>query len=157
MASKYKDPATVTCPECAARSSRRVADLLALQATCPNCGSSLTQVGLSMRRGLDEWATFVATIVMSFRLEERLGTKFDENEIYGVKTLRDLASIVGTRLDQKGDVASRSIELTRWAVSELASDPLWRSHRSLLGEAPDPLDVDAPLLDVLDPGRWNRP
>src|SRR5262245_14326907 len=97
---KYKDPASVTCPECAARSSQRVANLLALKATCLNCGSSLTQTGLSMRSGLDEWATFVAAIMMMLRLEDRLGTTFNDDDVYRVKSLRDLADVVATRLER---------------------------------------------------------
>lgn len=155
MASKYKDPATVTCAECAARSSQRVADLLALKATCPNCHGSLMQVDLNMRNGLDEWATFVAAMLMTLRLEERLETKFTDDEVYRVKALRDLTAIVAARLDSTGGAASPSIELTTWAAGHLAQEPLWRGRPCRSAADAGPPDLDAPLLDVLDPDRWN--
>lgn len=108
-----------------------------------------------MRRALDEWATFVAALIMLLRLEDRLGTKFNDDEAYGVKSLRDLANIVAARLEQRDEAAPRSVELTTWAVGELAESPFWGSRpgrRLMAGTSP--LDFDAPLLDVLDPGRW---
>jgi hypothetical protein len=155
MPSKYKDPASVTCPESAARSSQRVANLLALRATCPNCGNSLMQIGLSMRNGLDEWATYVAILLMTIRLEDRLEMRFTDDEVDGVKTLRDFATIVASHLGNKDEATSRSVELTRWAAGELAEDPFWAGRRPTVGT--DQLDFDVPLLDALEPDRWKGP
>jgi len=109
-----------------------------------------------MRDGLDEWATFVAAMLMMLRLEERLSTKFTEDQFHGVKTLRDLSAIVAARLERTGETASRSVELTTWAVGELAQEPLWGSRPCRFADDSSPLDFDGPLLDALDPGRWDR-
>ena len=152
---KYKDPAPVTCPKCTARSSHRVANLLALIAGCPNCGTALIQTGMKMRRGLDEWATFIAAICMTSRLEEKLGTKFSDDDVYGMKRLRDLARMIARESKLHADAESQSMELTQWAVFELARDSWWRPRgRGRPADCSDPLDLDAPLLDVIDPERW---
>jgi hypothetical protein len=35
---------------------------------------------MKMREGLDEWSTFVAAILMLLRLEERVGTRFGDDD-----------------------------------------------------------------------------
>ena len=52
VASKYKDPATIICPKCAARSFHRVADLLALKAVCPSCAAPLVEAGVASSQTL---------------------------------------------------------------------------------------------------------
>jgi uncharacterized paraquat-inducible protein A len=153
---KYKDPALISCPECGEQSSQRVADLLALTAFCPRCLGGLVQAGRRMRDGLDEGATFVASMAMAFRLESRLSTSFTDDEVFGVKTLRDLAALITTRLDPTDERMSRAIELVAWSVAELAYDACWQPRGK--GRTPTehgPLNLDAPLLDVLDPHRWD--
>lgn len=157
MPSKYKDPATITCPKCSARSSHRVAELLGLKAGCPSCATPLVKAGLDMRRGLDEWSMFVAAFSMLQCLKERLGASFTDDDAMRVKTLRHLTSLIAERLEQAGDVASQSIELTTWAVAELKRAFLWQPRGPGRQTYDKPLDLDAPLLAVLDPGRWDHP
>jgi hypothetical protein len=118
---------------------------------------ALVQAGMAMRKGLDEWATFVAAMLMTHRLEERMSTEFPEDDLYQLKTLRDLARMIAGSSKLFGDAGSQSIELTTWAVSELAKDSWWQLRgRGRDADCNDPLDLDAPLLDVLDPGRWDQ-
>src|SRR5262249_44481676 len=117
----------------------------------------LVQAGMAMRKGLDEWATFVAALLMTHRLEEQMGTKFPDDDVYRLKTLRDLARMIAGSSKLLGDAGSQSIELTTWAVSELARDSMWQLRgRGRAADCNDPLDLDVPLLDVLDPGRWDQ-
>jgi hypothetical protein len=110
------------------------------------------QIGLSMRNGLDEWATYVAILLMTIRLEDLLETRFTDDEVDGVKTLRDFATVVAWQLENSDEATSRSVELTRWAAGELAEDPFWAGRRPTVGT--DRLDFDVPLLDALEPDRW---
>jgi hypothetical protein len=104
---------------------------------------------MGMHNGLDEWARFVAKLIMTERLAKHLGVHFSNDEVDGIKTFRDLSNLIAARLEETTEGSTRAIELTRWAVSELEREPLWgRASQT-------PLDFDAPLLDVLDPGRWD--
>jgi hypothetical protein len=111
-----------------------------------------------MRRGLDEWATYVAILLMTIRLEDRLGFRLTDDEVDGVKTLRDLAAIVASRMENRSEATSSSVELTTSAAGELARDPFWAGRPSRPSATANPLDFDVPLLDALEPDRWkNRP
>jgi len=105
---------------------------------------------MEMRNGLDEWARFVAKLVMTDRLAEHLSAHFSDNDVDKIKTLRDLSNLIAAHLEDTGQAPARAIELTRWAVAELEKDFLWGARASHTA-----LDFDAPLLDVLDPGRWD--
>jgi hypothetical protein len=94
-------------------------------------------------------------MVMTCHLEERLGTRFNDDEVAGIRRLRDLVNLVAEHQKRTGDAASEPHELTNWAVMRLGQDPWWQpiSH----GRRPsrdDTLDLDAQLLDALDPIRW---
>jgi hypothetical protein len=78
---KYKDPAPITCPKCGAKSQYLVADLLGLNARCSTCDEPLVQIGMEMRERLDEWASYVAKMLMQIRLEEHLGVSFGDEDI----------------------------------------------------------------------------
>jgi hypothetical protein len=105
---------------------------------------------MEMRNGLDEWATFVAKLVMTERLSEHLGVRFSETHVDGIRTLRDLSKLIEGHLGETPQAPVRAIELTQWAVIELEKDPFWGR-----AAAHTPLNFDAPLLHVLDPGRWD--
>lgn len=83
---------------------------------------ALMQVGMQMRKSLDEWSTFVAAMVMTIHLGDRLQMRFTDDDVVRVKTLRDLTNLIAERMEQTGDLASRSVELTNWAVAELVRD-----------------------------------
>jgi hypothetical protein len=109
-----------------------------------------------MRRGLDEWATYVAILLMTIRLEDRLGFRLTDDEVDGVKTLRDLAAIVASRMENRSEATSSSVELTTSAAGELARDPFWAGRPSRPSATANPLDFDVPLLDALEPDRWKK-
>jgi uncharacterized paraquat-inducible protein A len=67
--------------------------LLAFTALCPRCQSRLVQAGRRMRDGLV--ATFVASMAMAFRLEDRLSTSFTDDEVLGVRFQRALQPWLG--------------------------------------------------------------
>jgi hypothetical protein len=105
---------------------------------------------MEMRGSLDKWATFVAKLVMTQRLSEHLGVHFSDDDVDGVGTLHELSKLIEGQLKDKASASARAVELTVWAVTELEKDPLWGRAASRA-----PLDFDAPLLEVLDPGRWD--
>src|SRR5215831_4213892 len=108
---KFKDPQYVICPRCTTDSKQRVADLLALKAICPGCGDALTRTGIEMRQKLDAWASYVASISLTYYLERRLGGPFTNDEVDGVQTLRGLAALIETRLAPNDCAGSQAIEL----------------------------------------------
>jgi hypothetical protein len=111
---------------------------------------------MGMRDGLDEWATFVAAMCMTHLLEERLGMKFADDDVYRLRTLRDLASMIAEH-SKIPEAGSQSIELMTWAVSDLARDSWWKPRgRGRSADSNEQLDLDAPLLEVLDPERWDH-
>jgi hypothetical protein len=105
---------------------------------------------MEMRNGLDKWATFVAKLVMTDRLSEHLGVHFSDNDVDEIRTLRELSKMIEGHLKDAPQASARAVDLARRAVTELEKDPLWGRAASRT-----PLDFDAPLLDVLDPGRWD--
>jgi hypothetical protein len=105
---------------------------------------------MEMRNGLDKWATFVAKLVMTDRLSEHLGVHFSDHDVDEIRTLRELSKLIEGHLKDTAQAPARAVDLTQWAVAELERDPFWGRAASRT-----PLDFDAPLLDVLDPGRWD--
>ena len=154
---KFKDPAEVVCPNCSAHSVQRVADLLALGAKCPSCQNTLSERGTKMRRALDAWETYVASIWLTGCLEDRLGVRFTGDEVEAAKTLRGLVTLVETRLARNDHDDIQAAELVEWAMKQLRDDQFWqqrgphiRGRRKFAAS----LDLDAPLIDAIDPHRW---
>jgi hypothetical protein len=105
---------------------------------------------MEMRNSLDKWAAFVAKLLMTLRLSEHLGVRFSDDDVDEVRTLREFSKLIEGQLKDAAQASARAVDLTRWAVTELEKEPLWRPR-----SVTQPLDFDAPLLDVLDPGRWD--
>jgi hypothetical protein len=85
---KPKDPQIVACPHCSTTSTQRVAELLALKATCPKCSGSLADAGLKMRRAYDDWSTYVIAMELTFALEKVLDCRLDDEGLEGEDTAR---------------------------------------------------------------------
>ena len=76
---QYIDPLPVTCRGCAKKGSYRVADLLALTATCRFCSQSLEYVGLEMRSAFAENAAFFGTVEIALEVERELGVGISDS------------------------------------------------------------------------------
>jgi hypothetical protein len=140
---KFVDPFPTTCGRCLATSVQRVQDLLGLRASCPNCGASLDEVGRQMRAQCDDWGEFCTLAVIAIALEEMVGEAISDAELGGAHTLRDVARVVQSRLPPGSHREARSLELVLAAAKRVA----WLKA----------VDVrfDVPLMDAVDPNRWN--
>lgn len=148
---KFADPRSVTCPDCATRSDQRVSKLLALQAVCPQCKSSLTAIGLSMRQSLDDWSNFILPHLLACALEKQMGRKFEEEELGQVKTLHDLAIVVERRLPPDGTSTSQAMSMVKSATEQIRRE--WSIANN--GGREDALNLDVPLIDAISPHRWH--
>jgi len=92
-------------------------------------------------------------------LEGRLGGLLTGEELRQVKTLRGFAALVETRLAPNDSAGSQAIELDRSAMEQLYSDPMWEQRGPHLGgprARPASLEFDMPLIDAIDPRRWDQ-
>src|SRR4029453_16196374 len=135
------------CPHCSTTSTQRVAELLALKATCPKCSGSLADTGLKMRCAYDDWSTYLIAIELTFVLEKALDCRFGDEGLEEVKTLRDLISFVGpTREAAATKAMAEAVQLVR-------RDGMF----SNVYTGPDPdavLNLDDRLVEVFMPNRW---
>jgi hypothetical protein len=142
---RFLDPMPVTCPTCAAESAQRVADLLALQATCPRCSTEMNDIGLRMRASMDDWSAFCAWARISMEVEDRLGVSMDDGAVLKAKlqsaslTLGDLADLVRRYLPS--EVRSKEIVL--------------EAARTLWGKDVGAAALELPILEAMHPTRWN--
>jgi hypothetical protein len=74
-----------------------------------------------------------------------LGGLLTEDEISRVKTLRGFAALVATRLAPNDSAGSQAIELVKWTMEQLFS-----------GFAAASLNLDVPLIDAINPRRWDQ-
>jgi hypothetical protein len=84
---------------------------------------------------------------------------FTNDEIDQVKTLRDLAALVETRLAPNDRASSQAIELIEWAMEQLHNDPFWERrgpHIRTPRVRAASLELDVPLIDAIDPSRWDQ-
>src|SRR4051812_27614129 len=146
---RFQDPSSVTCPRCSTESAQRVADLLALRATCPKCAANLNDIGLTMRRTLDDWSAFCTWADISIAVEDQLGVSMDDGDVFKEKpratslTLEDLANLVRHYLPADAQQAERSRDLVLEAARKV-------SRCAVEMEA-----FGLPILQALSPERWN--
>jgi hypothetical protein len=133
------------------RATQRVPDLLALKAACPGCGDGLIETGLRMRQGLDDWASYVALIELMIHLEEKFSLKLTDEDVGGVKTLRDLVAIVESHLQSPREAKSQAVDLVTAAAREVGRIGLFPWKLDSDGE----LDFDVPLVKLFLPNRWD--
>jgi hypothetical protein len=98
-----------------------------------------------MRVTIDEAGTYFELVKIAMKLEDELSITISDTELEGIKTLRQIATVVQRHLPASSDVQTRALELTQDAARICSS-----------GNA-DPVAVDAPLLDALVPNRWTLP
>ena len=104
-----------------------------------------------MRRSLDDWRNFIFPVLLAIELEKQLGCMIKEEELGQVKTLRDLAAAVGRRLPPADAAPSQATSAVKSAVEQLRREGLIPA-----GECcEDTLSFDVPLLEAIDPHRWN--
>ena len=140
---RYSDPLQVTCARCLAKAAQHVTDLLCLRATCPICGTALAEIGLEMRADHDDWCDFLARAEIASHLEESIGTSIDDAELEGAITLRDIAYAIERHLPNSPDRQNRAIEVVRSIAIEISG-----------GDHSD-VALDTPILDAIDPARWD--
>jgi hypothetical protein len=150
---KFRDPCHITCPHCGALSDQRVARMLTLEAICPQCQGSLITAGLDMRQSLDAWSSYILPVLLVLDLENRLGSKIADVEALGhVKTLCDLVVMVERHLPPGDTVTAQAIGMVKSAVEQIRREC---SIRNCDG-CEDTLNFDIPLLEAIDPRRWDR-
>jgi hypothetical protein len=136
---KFHNPTTCRCAACGAEAQLPVSQLLALTADCPTCGASLSDIGLRMRDGAYEWATFFNAMRIILEAKHQLSITIPDESIEEVcarkeLTLSDLITLV-TR-------ASHSVSPT------LAEEAIRSAVRTKFPGAPESPDFTAPLLDA---------
>ena len=141
---KFKDPQEIHCVSCGVESAIPVRDLLALTAHCPSCHASFSEIGLSMRRTVDEVSAGVKAITIIMHVEEQLGVTFPDEPFEAVcdgneLTLDDLAAAV------RQSVSSD--------IHPLVHQAILTAMRTKFPDAPDKLDFNAPLPDALSQPR----
>jgi hypothetical protein len=87
---EYIDPLPVTCPGCAKTGSYRVADLLALRATCTFCSQNLQSVGREMRSAFAENSAFFGMAEVAVAVERELGVGISDSLLETCAAPRDL-------------------------------------------------------------------
>jgi hypothetical protein len=137
---KFRDPFACRCISCGTETTFPVRQLLALTAHCPSCGASLNEIGLRMRRSVDEVAIFSSALPIIMHVEKHLGITITDESAEEVcarneLTLTDLASLVRR--------ASPSVSPT------LADEAIVSAVRSEFPRAPESPDFTAPLLDAI--------
>jgi hypothetical protein len=105
-----------------------------------------------MRQSLDEWSTFILSVQLAFDLEDRLGKMIDDDleALDQVKTLRDLAVMVEHHLPPGDTVTAQAIGMVKSAAEQIRR----RSIRNRV-DCEDTLNFDIPLLDAIQPRRWD--
>jgi|KBSSwiStaDraftv2_1062776.scaffolds.fasta_scaffold22278_3 hypothetical protein len=146
---KFKDPREVACPECSTTSKQRVAKLLALKATCPECSHSLADTGLKMRQALDDWSTYVIAIELTCELERALGCEFEDKGLEKVKTLRDVIAFVGPAREAAAATAMPK------AVREVRQEGMFK-HAYTGPDRDAELDFNLGLVEMFMPNRWDQ-
>jgi hypothetical protein len=109
-----------------------------------------------MRRGLDDWASYVAAIDVMLNLEKDLGCEFKNEEFDGVKTLRDVVGVVEVRLSSNRRAALQAVDLVTAAARQVQQGGAFFRHLYSESDCDGVLNFDVPLVDVFDPNRWDR-
>jgi hypothetical protein len=142
---QFVDPMPIRCAKCAAESSQREADLLALRAKCPGCGESFADAGRQMQAAYDDWGDFVTIAQIEVAIERRLGITIDDSQwIQKHLTLRRVAEEI-----------RRQVPGERLTEAELLG-LVEEAARSLRWCDAEKIDLDARPMDAVDPQRWER-
>jgi predicted RNA-binding Zn-ribbon protein involved in translation (DUF1610 family) len=144
---RFADPLLFSCTSCGVESALPVRELMALAGCCPNCGASLRDLGLSMRRLADEAATFFDAVMILMHIEERFGIIILDQTVEAIcpwndLTLQDLVAAV-----QQTDTS---------VVLSQAEQVVLSAVRTEFPNAPEPLNFNMPLLDAISPYRHER-
>jgi hypothetical protein len=93
---------------------------------------------------VDEFTAWVSVAGILIMLEDKLGVQFGDDELFETKTLRDIAQAVERRLSMASDRQARSVQF----VIESARRIGWCTAVELA--------LEVPVLDAIDPTRWER-
>ena len=121
-----------------------VRQLLALTAQCPNCGASLNDAGLRMRKLVDETATAVNALKIITQAEKLLNVTIPDEFVEEIDALNELT------LADLAAVAHRS---SPSSSSTVIDDVIRSAVRAEFPSAPEPLDYKLPLIDALSRPR----
>jgi hypothetical protein len=102
-----------------------------------------------MRRGLDDWSTYVIAIELTSFLEKALGCTVTDEGLERVKTLRDAVAFIDPAKD---GAASKAVAD---AVQQMRRDGMFK-HVYTGPDCDVALNFDANLVDVFMPTRWNQ-
>jgi hypothetical protein len=97
-----------------------------------------------MRDGVDDVGHFDLLVRLVVQVEDELGQAIEDSEIDGLRTLRELASVVRHHIADGADAEGRSLALVEDAA------------RAVSGGKQVEGALDLPLLDAFSPRRWSR-
>jgi len=104
----YKDPASVTCPHCSTEQLQPVRALMTLTAACNACGKGLNEIGEDMRRGFDEWASFLGRVELVMTLEHRFKCTISDDELEATDTVDAYVDLLQTKVSGLAEAEIRS-------------------------------------------------
>jgi len=126
---QFPDPCKATCLGCNTVVEARRKSLLRLEAVCSSCGASLRDVGLHMRKMIDDFGTLMATAELCVALKE-------------VVTLRDIARVLARGLPPGADNEAHSLEL------------VLKAARTIPYCKPGEIPLDLPIYEAICPDKY---
>jgi len=142
---RFIDPMPYNCPACGVDAVLPVRELLSLSAHCPACGAALDEIGLGMRRLVDDNISFFHGVDIIMYLENHLGIQIPDQHVitgedWSKVTLNDLAA------------AARRSSLS--TSPSLIDETIRSAVRELFPNASANIDFTLPLRDVTSPTRF---
>ena len=141
---RFQDPIDSHCEACGHQERIRVRDILALRATCSNCGGSFRQSGLRMRALIDDTVNFYDAVQIIMSIEENEGMKISDAVVEGIRpwehlTIRDLITAAECSMAPTIDRRFRAERMVIAAIE------------NVFPSAPKPFDYDAHLHEAISP------
>jgi predicted Zn-dependent protease len=91
---KFDNPSVIDCPDCGQSSTFALAELVGLEASCPGCGHSFRELGLSMRRYANQQTRYFVVWEVVWMFEAKYGFSSDEREVAQLDTPRSLFDLL---------------------------------------------------------------
>lgn len=133
----------MSCPQCGFEAAYNVKNLLSGQASCTNCGYSLSAVGKEMQQALDDWSAFVIAMTLYREIEKHSPyIRLDDADLTKIHCLDDLVRATEAKL---GDIDKNDRRSYAEKVTKAAFCTAYPSVKSP--------ELDTLLLDVLDKNR----
>lgn len=128
----FDNPQQLDCPGCGTRLVLPLEDVVGLEASCPACGYSFRELGLSMRRHSCQMAGYFVTWEAVWIFEARYEFSAAEQDVRALETPRHLVDFV------------RAKSCGRAAQAEVLAELATRIRRPL-----DPSHLDTPIPQLV--------